>query len=130
MDDYTAARFADAYEQPYPEDHPLCEECGDPMEEGEDKHREHLLCNRCGTVCDCCAEKGFDEDITIMDDKSQGYTSDMNVCKYCIEALEPDEIVSLHGSPEGRRWFKWKTRGRVGSNNNNNNTQLKDRPNG
>jgi len=100
MDDYTAARFADAYERPYPEDHPLCEECGDPLEEGEDEHSgQHLLCNGCGTICDCCDEKAWDEDITIMADKSMGYTTDMNVCKHCIEELEPDEIVPLADSP-------------------------------
>jgi|10_taG_2_1085330.scaffolds.fasta_scaffold182724_2 hypothetical protein len=38
MDDYTAARFADAYERPYPEDHPRCEYCGEHLTDDEQDH--------------------------------------------------------------------------------------------
>ena len=59
----------------------------------------NTYCATDGTICDCCDEKAWDEDITIMADKSMGYTTDMNVCKHCIEELEPDEIVPLADSP-------------------------------
>ena len=101
MDDYTAARFADAYERPYPEDHPRCEDCGERLTDDEIESCKGPLssvdiCDQCGSVCDCCDTKVWLEDIAFSGQRigARGIAigQEVNVCIQCIEELDDEEI--------------------------------------
>ena len=90
MDNYTAAKFSSAFEQPYPEDHPRCDECSEPLSDREIQHSgDWSLCDNCGTVCDCCDLKHWNEDIQ---DGTEFHEDVEHVCANCIEHLAPEEI--------------------------------------
>ena len=62
MDNHTAARFAQAFEQPIPEDHPRCEGCAEALSDDEQCHEgPDDLCNNCGTVCHSCHEQVWND---------------------------------------------------------------------
>ena len=89
-DEYTEACFQYAYERPLSEDHPRCEYCSDPLTEEEADHDgELMLCHVHGTVCDCCKEMTFNEDIR---DGTSFHPEVKNLCIYCIEQVESGEL--------------------------------------
>ena len=83
MDNHTAARFAQAFEQPIPEDHPRCEGCAEPLSDDEND-----LCTNCGTVCHGCNEKVWNEQIrgSIIVSTDTGEHKTVEICKWCHDA--------------------------------------------
>lgn len=86
MDNYTTARFAQAYEQPIPEDHPRCEDCGEPLNDDEQSHLgPNQLCNNCGTQCHGCDDHVWNEHLRkgIKVSTDTGEHKIVEVCKWC-----------------------------------------------
>tara|TARA_R100001594_G_scaffold64527_2_gene98830 strand:- start:228 stop:524 length:297 start_codon:yes stop_codon:yes gene_type:complete len=89
MDAHDWAKWEAYYEPKLPEDHPRCEECSEALYDEEMQHSgRNDLCDDCGTVCDCCDEKAWNEDIK---DGTSYHEEVKNLCVYCIENVDKGE---------------------------------------
>ena len=101
-DEWTMAKFAARYESEVPEDWPRCESCNEPLDDSEMQHTgDNKLCNNCGTVCGCCDEKAWKEDI----EEGKPHHKDIeSICTQCVEDVFPEDISPFHGSPATKRY--------------------------
>tara|TARA_R100000655_G_scaffold30459_2_gene61410 strand:+ start:14945 stop:15343 length:399 start_codon:yes stop_codon:yes gene_type:complete len=107
-DEYTWARFADAYERPWPEDHPRCEECDKHLTEEEISDSKpstytpgadwSYICDDCGVVCDSCGTKVWFEYVALsVENVRRGRPNEQVtcICDECITELDDEEIEEL-----------------------------------
>ena len=89
MDAHDWAKWEAYYEPKLPEDHPLCEYCHEPLtEEDLDTDGDLRLCHMHGTVCDCCNEMVYNNDIV---DGTSYHEEVKNLCVYCIQKVDSGE---------------------------------------